>query len=50
MYSSSGQEVLVRKGLSGLTVITEHKLPAGTYYLEIITEDNQRFYKVVVLF
>jgi hypothetical protein len=50
MYSSAGQEVLVRKGLNGLTVITEHKLPAGTYYLEIITEDNQRFYKVVVLY
>lgn len=47
LFASNGQKVLDKNGLFGNVNIATTGLASGTYYLEIITEKQMQYYKVV---
>ena len=47
LFSSSGQRVIGYDNWSSNQPVKTSHLPAGTYYLELITTDMQVFYKII---
>lgn len=49
LYAVNGQQVYERKKLFGNSTLTVQTLAAGTYFMEIITENNIRHYKILMI-